>query len=386
MRKYKHIILVLIVGILTTAFQCSSTEITSAKLYISQKNYDKALEALEREVAKNPQSDEGWYLLGSVYAEKENYSEMIKAYNKSLSISDKFKANIEDQKKYHWANLFNKGVTQFQRGVNSQNPDSTKLYFERSINAFEYAVALQPDSADTYKNLAFVYMNNQKYDEAIPHLEKLIELDQELDGYRFLGEILYNRGIIAKEKYQAGGTVEDSIKAMELLQEAIVVLEEGRKNHPNDSEILITLSNAYIAADKIDVAIDAFKAGVEQDPENKYYRYNYGVLLLNSENYPGAEEQFLEAIDSDPEYQNALYNLAVTYVRWGSKINKESELTNGDNSEYKKKFEQALEYLERYVELNNTDPAVWELLGTVYSVLNMQDDATSAFQRADELR
>lgn len=386
MRKYKQIILVLIVGILTTAFQCSSTEITSAKLYISQKNYDKALEALQREVAKNPQSDEGWYLLGSVYAEKENYSEMIKAYEKSLSISDKFKSNIEDQKRYHWANLFNKGVSHFQRGINSQEPDSTKLYYERSIKAFEHAVALQPDSADTYKNLAFVYMNSQKYDEAIPHLEKLIELDQELDGYRFLGEILYNRGIIAKDKYHAGGTVEDSLKAMELLQDAIVVLEDGRKNHPNDSEILITLSNAYIAADRIDIAIDAFKAGVEQDPENKYYRYNYGVLLLNSEDYPAAEEQFLEAIDTDPEYQNALYNLAVTYVRWGSKINKEAELNNGDNSEYKRKFEQALEYLERYVELNNTDPAVWELLGTVYSVLNMQDDAASAFQRADELR
>jgi cytochrome c-type biogenesis protein CcmH/NrfG len=30
--------------------------------------------------------------------------------------------------------------------------------------------------------------------------------------------------------------------------------------------------------------------------------------------------------------------------------------------------------------------AIWELLGKVYSVLGMQDDATNAFNQADKLR
>jgi len=59
MRKLYYIVLVVIVGMLSTAFQCSSTELTSAKLYIQQKNYDKALDVLQKEVAKNPKSDEG---------------------------------------------------------------------------------------------------------------------------------------------------------------------------------------------------------------------------------------------------------------------------------------------------------------------------------------
>jgi len=29
---------------------------------------------------------------------------------------------------------------------------------------------------------------------------------------------------------------------------------------------------------------------------------------------------------------------------------------------------------------------VWELLGRVYTILNMQDDATNAFKKADSLR
>jgi tetratricopeptide (TPR) repeat protein len=50
---------------------------TSAKLYIQQKNYDKAMESLKKEVEKNPKSDEGWYYMGVVYGEKEQYGEMM---------------------------------------------------------------------------------------------------------------------------------------------------------------------------------------------------------------------------------------------------------------------------------------------------------------------
>ena len=49
-----------------SAFQCSSTEITSAKLYLQQENYDKAKEVLQKEIEKNPQSAEGYYYLGLV--------------------------------------------------------------------------------------------------------------------------------------------------------------------------------------------------------------------------------------------------------------------------------------------------------------------------------
>jgi len=383
-----YISLIILGGLFFTGFQCSSTEMTSAKLYIQQKNYDKALDALKKEVEKNPKSDEGWYYLGVVYGEKEQYNDMINAFDKSLSISKKFEENINDSRRYFWAQLFNKGVSLFQRGADLQdkNKDSAKVYLDKSINSFEYAVRLQPDSPSTYKNLAFVYINAEKYNEAIPPLEKLIERDKAVDGYKFLGEIHYNQGTQMKNKYGDSKNVQDSLQAMEHFNKAISILEEARKMYPNDSEVLLLLSNSYIGANKIDVAIDAFKAGVLQEPENKYYRYNYGVLLLGSNEFQAASDQFLKAIQIDPEYQNAIYNLAVTYVRWGTAINKEAEEKGVDNPEYKKKYEQALPYLERVVEMDSKNSAIWELLGRVYTVLGMQDDASEAFKKADALR
>ena len=208
-----------------------------------------------------------------------------------------------------------------------------------------------------------------------------------IDGYRFLSEIFYVKGVEYKNKYDQNKVLSDSLEAMKYFDKAISVAEQGRKKYPDDSEILLTLSNAYIAANKVDVAIDAFKTGVERHPTNQYYRYNYGVLLLGKNDFAGAEEQFKKALEIDPEYYNASYNLAVTYVKWGANINKVAD-EKGDlnNKEYKEKYQKALPYLEKIVQNKKDDVQMWELLGKVYSVLGMQDDAANAFKKADELR
>jgi len=375
-----------------TGFQCSSTEITSAKLYIQQKNWDKAIEALKKEVAKNPKSDEGSYLLGTVYAEKEDMDKMIESYDKSLSISKKYEKEINNARKYHWANFHNRGVAFFNRAAGQTNPDSTTLLYNKSIYAFDQAIKLEPDTLDSYRGLALVYMNMQRYDDAIPNFMKLIEKQKVLDAYRFVGQIYYNKGVVERDKYENSKVSADSVKALEYFNKAIAMLEDGKKVYPNDSDILLYLSNSYIAANKVDIAIDAFKAGVVAEPANKFYRYNYGVLLLGDSQFESAAEQFKKAVELDPAYQNAIYNLAVTYVKWGAKIAKEYEIANKGNkdakeeTQSKEKYKAALPYLESYVQKKTDDAQIWELLGKVYTVMGMPSDASNAFKKADAIR
>lgn len=373
-------------GLLFTGFQCSSTELTSARLYIQQKNYDKALEVLNEDIAKNPKSDEGYYLLGYVYGEKDEIEKMTEAFDKSLAISDKFKEDISKQKAYYWANSYNQGVNLYQRGNKSESADSAKIYYDKSIEAFEKAILVQPDSADTYRNLAFVYLTNQQNEKAIKPLKKLIELENSEDGYQYLGQVYYTEGANLMNKFKSSKDASDSLKAVESFNNAIQILEEGQKLYPDNTDMLVTLSNSYIGANKIEVAMEAFKTGVEKEPNNQYYRYNYGVLLLGANRYSEAEEQFKKAIEIDPEYTNAIYNLGVTYVKWGTELNKKAEQDGVMNNEYKQKYQMALPYLEQVVEMEPDNIEMWELLGKVYSVLGMQDDATNAFNKADALR
>ena len=386
--RYSNILkaFVLLLGLAFMGLECSSTELTSAKLYIQQKNYDKALEVLNKEVQKNPKSDEGYYLLGYVYGEQAMYSKMSDAYKQSLSISNKFEKDIKASQKYYWAQLFNKGVKTYQDALKTKDKDSSQVLYDKSIESFNHAVNLEPDSADTYKNLAFVYMSKQDYDDAIAPLKTLIDKENALDGYKFLGEIYYDKGQKLMNQYQSSHDSKDSVEAMNNFNNTISLLEKGRKLYPNDSDLLLTLSNAYISAHKIDVAINAFKQGVMQDPNNKYYRYNYGVLLLGKNDFENSIAQFEKAIEIDPEYENAIYNIAVAYVKWGVTLSKEADTKEDTSTVYRTKYQSALPYLEKLVQMREDDAQTWELLGKVYTVLGMKDDAENAFSKADKIR
>lgn len=376
----------LLLGMMFLGFQCASTELTSAKLYIQQKNWDKAIETLNTEVTKNPKSDEGYFLLGTVYSEQDNIDKMMESFDKSLAISNKFEKNIEEYKAFQWANNFNRGVSLFQRGNKVTDEDSTKMYFDMAIDAYNKAIMLEPDSAETYRNLAFVYLTTGKTEESVDPLKKLVELEQAEEGYQYLGEVYYTLGANIMNDFKFNSNPQDSIKAMDYYDKSIVTLEEGLNKYPENSEMQVARTSAYIGAGRIAEAIEASKILVENEPDNKIYHYNYGVLLLNSEKYPEAETQLLEALKIDPEYENAIYNIGVTYVKWGTAMNKEAELQGVISEDYKKKYEAALPYLEKVVEKDQTNVAIWELLGKVYSVLGMQDDAANAFKKADELR
>lgn len=379
--------IILLAGLAVTGFQCASTELTSAKLYIQQKNYPKALDVLKKEVAKNPQSDEGYYLLGYVDGELGNFDSLVFAFDKSLAISQQFKKDITDSKRYYWAQLFNQGVGTFQKGSNAKDKDSAQVYFDKSIKSFKDAVALEPDSADTYKNLAFVYMTETKYDDAVEPLQTLIQKDKSLDGYKYLGEIYYNKAVKARDEYTRSHDAKDSVTAGEYYEKTISLMQDARKIFPNDSELLVLLSNSYIGAQKVDVAIGAFKIGVEQEPNNKYYRYNYGVLLLGNKDYQSAEEQFRKAVEIDTAYQNAIYNLGVTFVKWGADLAKANEdKKDNTNTEFMDKYKAGLPWLEKSLTLSPNDASLWELVGRVYTVLGQQDKAKQAFDKADELR
>jgi tetratricopeptide (TPR) repeat protein len=380
------IVISFIIGMVLTGFQCSSTELTSAKLYIDQKNFDKALEMLRKDVEKNPKSDEGYFLMGHVYGELGELGNMVSAFDKSLAISDKFATKIGDQKAFHWANNFNKGVGNFQRGNKTTDPDSATIFYDRAIKFFKDAALVEADSADNYRNLSFVYLSAGRTEEAIDPLKKLIEMEKSEDGYQYLGEVYYTLGANKNIDFTNSKNLQDSIDAVAHYNNAIEVLEEGRNLYPENTDILVTLSESYIGADKIDVAMDAFKASVEQDPGNQHFRYNYGVLLLNANRYEEAEEQFTKALEIDPDYENSIYNLGVTYVKWGTQMNDEAEEQGIISEDYKQKYELALPYLERIVELDPTNGQMWEILGKVYSVLGMQEEAGNAFDKADQLR
>jgi len=375
-----------ITGLLISGYQCSSTELTSARLYIQQKNYDKALEVLQEDVAKNPKSDEGYFLMGVVYGEKDDMKKLVDSFDKSLAISGKFAKEIGEYRVSHWSTYFNRGVSDYKKGTETENIDSSKIYLNSSVENYKTAVMLAPDTANNYRNMAYAYLTAGDLNSAVDPLKKLIEHEKPEDGYQYLGEVYSTLGANKMVDYQSTKNTQDSVDAIANYNLGISVLTEGKQKYPANPDISASLTQSYIGAGRIDEALQEAKVSVAADPLNKDYKYNYGVLLLNTNEFAEAETQFVQALEIDPGFENANYNLAVTYVKWGAEINRIAEEKGVMSEEDKEKYQKALPYLEKVVEKDPDNMQIWELLGKVYTVLGMTEKAENAFSRADALR
>ncbi len=472
--KNKYRVLAPLIGILAMSFafvgfQCSSAELTSAKLYIQKSEWDKAEAELEKDVKSDSLDEEAWYYLGIVRGEKKNYAGLMDAFNHAMKISPAHNKDIDQVKQHYWVISYNEGSKDLSRGKD------TASYYVTALEAFKGATMLEPDSTMGFRGLAYTYLNMGQNDSAIAPLEVLWTREKDQDAAKFLGEIYFEKGRTFRQEFQdKNGDKIKTVQGLASIKEglskldvtdaigqpdekttqeppqvkgkrgkkapqmpakdiwvyknygltltfendtlaqkkvdfvynpqidstqydsaivqfklALKILEPASKLYPNDSNIMTILTNCYVDADMTAEAARAFKLGAEQNPDNKDFQYNYGVILLQANKYPEAISQFEKALKLDPEYWNAVYNVGAAYVNWGVEVQTNAS-PNSDPDSLRKaisaKFEKALPYLEKFSNYKASDPNIWELLGKVYAYLNEVQKAQDAIQKSDSLR
>ena len=150
-------------------------------------------------------------------------------------------------------------VNYFNNATKTTAEDSIQMFFNKAVEQFNNAILCEPDSVVSYQNLAYAYLNQNRIDDAIVPLEQLVKIGTSAEAFAMLGQIYTEKGNQLMDKYKESKVVSDSTRAFEWFNKAINVLENGKTKYPNDGEILLRVSNAYIAANKLDVAMTAFK-------------------------------------------------------------------------------------------------------------------------------
>jgi tetratricopeptide (TPR) repeat protein len=369
----------------TTAFQCGSAETTSAKLYMQQKQWDKAEQSLLKEVVKNERNEEAWFLLGQVRLEMKKYHEMNDAYAHSLGVGETHKADISRNRLAVWAMMYNDGVGLYNKG------HDTVAYYDKALDRFTIAIEMQPDSSTTYYVRALAHFAKHDLAAASADLATCLKLNPKSEeSARLLGQIHYNR---ATERTQA----KDEAGAASEFQQAVAAFEKAYDANPDSSDNILNLIDVYERTKATDKALKLTRTAVEQHPKNKVFRYAYGVFLLKQENYTDAVEQFAKAIEIDPNYTDAVYNLGVAHLNWGvsmkAESDKKAEAERAKNKSrevkeditYREQFKEALPFLEKAALTREDDAALWQQLGKLYLNLNMKDKAQDAFARFDKL-
>ena len=281
----------------STGFQCGSAETTSAKLYMQQKNWAKAEESLQKELVKNNKNEEAHYLLGQVRYELKNYTGMNEAFTSALQLGDQHKQDIERYRMSVWGSLFNEGVAYYNKGRDSA------MYYDKALTAFNTAIQVMPDSANTYYVAALADYAKKNIPEAIRRLEVAVQKDPKyIDALRLLGQMNYT---VAMEKLDA----KDEAGSKASLQKALDAYERCYALEPNNADNIRSLIDIYERTKQTDKAMKLTSEAVEKDPSNKVYRYAYGAFLLRQDKYKEAADQFSAALKIDPGYADAEYNL-----------------------------------------------------------------------------
>jgi tetratricopeptide (TPR) repeat protein len=131
--------------------------------------------------------------------------------------------------------------------------------FEKAIEWFEKAIALEPDYADYHYKLSITYARSNKLEKALNRAKHAVRLEPDNESYRFHLQYLY-----AREKVQQAEKLLNPIN--ERLDMAIALLKEAIILDPLAIEAYLILGAAYASRQEYHQALSAVNEVLRLDP------------------------------------------------------------------------------------------------------------------------
>jgi tetratricopeptide (TPR) repeat protein len=287
---------------------------------------------------------------------------LVKA--KVLDTKNENKNYIESTEQNLAIMMQNKGVAAFN-----------KKDYKTAYSSFKFISDVKPQDSLFSMYTAIAANSAQLYDEAIKYYGKTLELNPaNKDIYHELATIYL--------------TQKDTTNAL-------MVIEKGRDKHPDFMTLIYDELNIYLTRGQASKQITKIENAIAKDPQNKTLRFVAGVAYSANNDFNKAEEAYKKAIEIDPNYSDAIYNLAVIHINRGNEyINAANKLpaTKASDAKYndlKKKFEDQLNaaapLLEKAKELNPKDLNTLTTLREVYIKLNKMDKAAEIKKTLDQM-
>jgi len=374
-------ILILMLFAFSTAFGQSS-KVQSAYNYLKNGKLDKAKENIDLAMVheKTMGKAKTWFYAGNVYlniymSDNEEYRALsdnalevaYEAYQKTTELDSKeeFKNQLLINMNIIGEQFYNKAVGEFQAGdyAAARNAFLTSGDINESFGAV--------DSLATY-NAAICSEFAGDTLGAVALYTELIELNyQQPNLYASLINIY---------------------KSQDKIAEAEEIAMLGRERFPADFNLIIAETNLYLSQGESEKALANLELALEQVKDNPTIFFavgsQYNIIVddlskpedVRESAFSSAESAYKNAVELDPDYFDANYNLGALYVNKAAEvITVANALPLGDPAydelkvaaeDYLKK---AVPYLEEAVELKPEDINTLVSLKEIYTRLGMME-------------
>ncbi len=275
--------------------------------------------------------------------------EADKAFRKALELdadkklSDKIKEGLVKLKQFYES----EGIIAF----NAKDYKKSYNYFDNVLKINDLPVMEGAVDTMVYYSAGRAAKDNGDCKTAVKMFDKTLEFSYE-DPYIY---------IFQNECYNELG---DSAKALETLQ-------KGFKKHPDNQPILIALINFYLMRGESKAALDYLALAKQEDPTNISFMFAEGTIYDKLGRPDDAIAAYKSCLEVNPNYYNALFNLAVVYYNKAVKIISDAQ-TIEDNKIYndslkkaEQDFKNAIPYMESAKENAVDDTGKCDALSTL---------------------
>ncbi|MCX7880174.1 MAG: tetratricopeptide repeat protein [Ignavibacteria bacterium] len=153
--KFFLLIIFSVLAILSQSFQCESPEMTTAKLAIRHKDYDKAETNLEKEILNNPNNAEAYIYLAEVKMLKHDYPGAAKTINNADPVIKDIRLRVQSEqfKGTLWRMAYNSGIDLFNRYFAKRD----EKLLDSAIKVFLAGSNVRPRVTDFYPLIGQAY-------------------------------------------------------------------------------------------------------------------------------------------------------------------------------------------------------------------------------------
>ena len=300
---------------------CAAVHHSLGFSYYKEGEFDHARNALQKAIELNPLNANYHYVLGQLL---EDWTELEGTWEEAIG---EFTRTIELDPSYIEA-WYNRGLLYEKLGD-----------LEKACNDFKQVVSRVPTFHAARHNLGVLYIKQQQWEDAEQVFEGILEVEPwEPDAHYHLAEIYLNRYgdvnrainclqyAIERDPEHLDGRFELGLlyakhrytrpelrqQAIDQFIELIKRNDELRTFEPLD-QVFFVLGSLYDDhPDDADLAIYAYKAGLEHTPSPQAQN-NLGLLYLQKNMVDKAAEAFKQAIELYPDYESPYHNLAKLY-------------------------------------------------------------------------
>lgn len=344
------------------------TNRTSAYSYMNKGELKKAWEYINKAI-EHPQTKEDaktWKYRGDIIektlvsqdveiqtlAGENPLDEMANSWKKAISYDAKgtIKKELDKTIPFKEAQMMNIGVKMFQE-------EKYKEAFGLFVMADMYAGIIDKLDTNAVFNAALAAQNADLLDEAAEMYKRLIEVNYGgADMFVYLNNIY---------------------KIQNKEEESLALIKEGREKYPDNESILLDELNYFLKIKDFDKARANIELAIEKDPTNKLLHFNKGVILSDIDMEASAQA-YEKAIEIDPAYGDAYFNLGSMFYNEGANLNneankldfrKEGSKIEKLQAEAKTMFEKAKPHLEKSLELDPENRDIMNSLKELYVFL-----------------